>query len=1850
MGLDAQGQRVAMEALRKVSLQAGKVHMDVKFMVAEKVTDLVFSLTRMLRAGIRIALHEQDTGSSSSMELGILSVEDQGLPVYLCGGSLWIMAHSGQPWPAAHGDHGKVQMMSRDGRGSASDAADLMMVDDVVTKKEPPATVDDDQLPRDGEVKEEIPEPKPQNAQLADLVERARLRRRQKGASSSATSFSAMFAQYMKAGERLTDWPEDIDKSGYNILATARSLREEVTKVFPRADERMKRLLAVALQASQLRLQDYSMREHILLVWLIEGEVNIRSHGGSVFIYHEDGAFQEYRHAVTPEATLGRVKHALLLVEGMYRLISTTNMNRDSDSVLSVLKTLTDDHPDEQKLCEAARMAALKANPFATSKKASRRESELFEALEGDAVTDGSDPWTTRVANAILKVSQQLMEKLLNDRFFTYICEWCESPREQTAGVAYTNRSIKFHEVVRGDGTYVSPIGRCSSNALYVRIPHPLSDAVAQAAVDRLERYYATSFWSLQDVLECGQAAQALCKRGINVDRLFIGLSPGGVGQSLYSSHLAAVYGENHHLYDPNIWCNEEEMRKQIEGIAGAIIFTGQEAPDSSKPMKEDLFKRFITGEGITGRRPYGITTRMMRIVGWKRLEVNRLLTFAGVTEANFNSILRRALVFEVQARFVDPEVLRASQFYDHEEHGFFPSDPTLQDFVTSGPAIAAAIRIQHGFETQHNAEACRTLIEQYSARGGDEGLTEETMRKSCGLPALPTNDGGTGVTAAVLRQVAAETDSLTQPVAGSASAKSSDDLIVSQVIESIHFRVNTVMTPAMFKYVGFVGKHKSRDELFRRLVREGRLIELPARTKDQRDRYGPSLSPQRSIRDVANIFMDVDAQAAAAGVSYPETVNAHALCGLASNPIRTRNVETYKQAMEGVPPKSGSAYKKRMTPTKSDALETYAVSTPKMQHSYNALCMAEQNLKNVVQTLTKADEASPNKRRRTTKSPERSDRHVPQFAHLDVHYKYTIAGIRTRRQATGVASQKFSRSQAMEALAHTIDLDIVNCGFTILHQLVTKIEAPLFPDVDMQTLRQLAEERDRLCDEMRLTRAMGKYALVSVLNGRGVKTGEPGADVLRGVQRLGKALRWLSWELLPDLHRQLTMDASRSNPDVGIMFHMWSAVEDMLLDAWCEHVRAAYRPTHLSLHYDGIRVCLPGDVDVAEVCRTSERYIAEKLAFQVHIVQKKHYYVLDMLHNAAQGLEAVEFGERQQQMLGDGNCIPLSLCCLDPAHAVKCSALLDRPSPRSALAYRDVAKATDINLIVQYWAMEDEWCQLGPGSYLMHVEGRSGGHCVAIQVSLDKPGVLLFSAGAKCELSPEAMATAVLTGVDASKVVIFAVTKGSAGDRCNRDTLDGLVAGAGASSSHEPAVLPDDPVADDVEMDAMPADALIASLCEEVTHNISMVRKSKRRTTSCPLCPFREFDRTERVVAHLKTYHTRRHRWTPSGGKMLNVIMALWDNDQLVQRGKGGRYAERAAEHIRRTVDPTIVAAGENADARMQKLMGDRFDKQIRLVVDADGPRYVNKEVVEGPGRAPHRRIGNTYITKKFAADVFVEAVTVKSSIGGTRTRMEQQQSKAGSELVSLVPGGRLWWETLLEDIFYSPACDIQLDRIRQTWLDMREYESIGIDCTFRMLYSLKGQAPHTAPRIVQQAQALQPDEALHALLTVKGATGGVLWMEPLQHEGADYMRESLSKWSDAQLAQVRHIATDDPSRHLFLELQKMCPNLEFMSLDGMHLVFRYEQAWGRNSTASSLFLRKARAVAGNRTGGLNWVEGGWRGGVWVWWFRGWIQWFRKSHNVEGWIWLNDGATKVTMEPRHTTMQTIPCPPAVWM
>ena len=84
------------------------------------------------------------------------------------------------------------------------------------------------------------------------------------------------------------------------------------------------------------------------------------------------------------------------------------------------------------------------------------------------------------------------------------------------------------------------------------------------------------------------------------------------------SAHLQAMYGHSFAYFDPNIWYDEDEMRKQVEQLNGCIILTGQAAPAANRKLREDLFKKFASPGGVAGLKPYGLLTCMIHCVGWE--------------------------------------------------------------------------------------------------------------------------------------------------------------------------------------------------------------------------------------------------------------------------------------------------------------------------------------------------------------------------------------------------------------------------------------------------------------------------------------------------------------------------------------------------------------------------------------------------------------------------------------------------------------------------------------------------------------------------------------------------------------------------------------------------------------------------------------------------------------------------------------------------------------------------------------------------------------------------------------------------------------------------------------------------------------------------------------------------------------------------------------------------------------------------------------------------------------------------------------------------------------------------------
>ena len=547
-------------------------------------------------------------------------------------------------------------------------------------------------------------------------------------------------------------WVEPIPLgAAHSVLSESARTVDQVKAKHPSWVPPMVKLGAAALHCYKKRLTDMSERDHVHLLWVLCGGDFVRAHDGVLYVYDPVyGAWAMYE-GIVPQHVLEQVKQTGLALEGLFRSLKG-RVPREDDGLLDALGRLVAGRTFE-RFAEDCRMASV-------WNVGERRAGAV--AGDGDMGPGGADdgaelhpdegraedmnagdnapkvPWQIGVARAVGRVVSQLVRNLEQGKLLTKFTEWCGEPMARSRGVAYRDCVVLYDK----DGAPVTfaPERKADLN-VYVKVSHDLLQAVdpsLQSALERLERAYQETFWANANAFRFGQACLAMASRGYNINQITVYWGPGGVGMSSYTAHLVALYGErNHAMFDPNVFYDDSELRKQIERLMGRFIYTGQERPVGCRHgLRQDIVKKFATGEGIAGRMPYGVVTKLLRVIGWKRIELNSMISFDGVQESSFESILRRFAIVRLKVRLVEPGTLRDAPF-DTRAAGVFERDPDLEAFYASGPAVAAGLKLQHAFEQTHDLGACRAEIIKYTRQGGDDGVGMAYIREACGLKPL---------------------------------------------------------------------------------------------------------------------------------------------------------------------------------------------------------------------------------------------------------------------------------------------------------------------------------------------------------------------------------------------------------------------------------------------------------------------------------------------------------------------------------------------------------------------------------------------------------------------------------------------------------------------------------------------------------------------------------------------------------------------------------------------------------------------------------------------------------------------------------------------------------------------------------------------------------------------------------------------------------------------------------------------------------------------------------------------------------------------------------------------------------
>eukprot|EP00435_Cladocopium_sp_Y103_P028911 s785_g7.t1 len=1002
----------------------------------------------------------------------------------------------------------------------------------------------------------------------------------------------------------------------------------------------------------------------------------------------------------------------------------------------------------------------------------------------------------------------------------------------------------------------------------------------------------------------------------------------------------------------------------------------GQETPGTNKRLREDLYKKFMSAEGISGRKPYGLRTRMIETRGWKRLEANRMFQFQQVSKKDFNAILRRSFVWRAVARFEDARAVEGA-YEDMWRDGVFPKDPDLKQFLVSGPAILAALQIQNAFEMKFSKDDCERLIEDYAYWGGDRGLTEDTMREACGMP--PRDVRHVTTQAASVIVVDNEPGDAEDP-----------QLVWNKVAGSLMNSLFTTRRLDITKPMLLRSKLKdvpnmNKEQLINSMLANKRLIQSFSRGKTD-DVFTIGLTTTVKL-DTLIHHMD--------RTSCPVLSERHAISTFTryvTSPGRSENSETLATLFKSLSTKVGRVGR----PTSSAKL-----IKEKYDEKASKILSHEKDCQSLLKKLSDerrpaASQASPAKKRLRTKAPEVEMKEEPvvkqEIADADGEMKVFPATyaypetttLRTRKIVQGLGAQKFTRRAQQHLLPHTHDLDIHNSVFTVMSQVLDKLQVdPALPQDVRSALDRCVSDRDKVCsDELRTTREEGKQILTAVLYGGAIPQHLAGNQFLVRLSKVSLYMRWLAISLLEDeFHRFRSPSVNKKNPDMSILSHLYLAAEDCILTAWVTFLETL-KPLHLSLHFDGVRVSLPGDYCVRDICKACESHIQTSTGFRVSIREKQHRTVLQSIEQKS--TQEPRMTTNQCQLEKYGNCIPAAIAATLGRQAFVEEALAAEMESVYKLSRDALAEAIDSGVdsstCIYFRVLESD------ANVQEFVNEELDDEDVTTLLTLEAAGKKRPAAapptktmthnrteGLKTRklgvLKRPSQNEAAAPAVDSANFRVLDESVDpvpSCSDQLDDEDVASLL-NLEASGHKRPASIQEPPQAssesgDEVAVVDIPSDTastgavegddppddgepgcnrwledgavvitdsvLLGSLAKEVSDHIRQGQFVQvMNKYSCPLCPWRSFQSPSRVKEHLSKYHVAKNQYCCSGTKQLKCVLSLHDSD-MIAGARHGKYLLRSAQVLREQVQPPLPSSVN------------WIDKSIRLVLDSTGPR----------------------------------------------------------------------------------------------------------------------------------------------------------------------------------------------------------------------------------------------------------------------------------------------------------------------
>ena len=207
-----------------------------------------------------------------------------------------------------------------------------------------------------------------------------------------------------------------------------------------------------------------------------------------------------------------------------------------------------------------------------------------------------------------------------------------------------------------------------------------------------------------------------------------------------------------------------------------------------------------------------------------------------------------------------------------------------------------------------------------------------------------------------------------------------------------------------------------------------------------------------------------------------------------------------------------------------------------------------------------------------------------------------------SRAYVEGPGLQGLARRVLHVVGGHLDDWDIVNCMFTLLAQIITRLRIELdHPAANFVGFQRCSADRGGVLQELG---SGGKEICLGVINGSSIPEGHEHRQVLKQLRTEGRLLRWASATVDREFHTKVVETPEVDWPEATTFFYLWTGAEAWVAEALSTAVRAA-QPLHHSLHFDGFMLDKTSSSRRPDLIRECEEAVVRDTKYKVKLVKK---------------------------------------------------------------------------------------------------------------------------------------------------------------------------------------------------------------------------------------------------------------------------------------------------------------------------------------------------------------------------------------------------------------------------------------------------------------------------------------------------------------------------------------------------------------------------------------------------------------------------------------------------------------------